>query len=98
MILNAMFKENVFLLQIYEEVPFDLTTVRLNSKRYFNTKGLASFNCPNNHCWKSAHSWCYIDLKMCHRYEMKCANCGTYAKSEFSPEAVNKMSYYVVHA
>ena len=101
MILNAMFKENILPSQIHEEMMFDLTTVRFNSKRYFNTKGLASFSCPNNHCWKSALSWCYIDLKMqriCHRYEMKCANCGTSVKPEFSLEAVNKMSCYVVNA
>ena len=86
----------------YESYPFRTPRQAEGSRRYFEVKGFAWFNCPNrHHRWPSAHSWCIIDLKtqtICYRYKQMCKKCECKAKPEFPEESIEKMADYVVES
>ncbi len=106
-ILKEMARQNVNAEEIPKERVFTLPKNHKNSKRYFETKGLAWFVCMKSHNkgnykrWPSAHSWCFIDLKeqkICYRDKQQCNVHNTTAENgpEFTKEALEKMAKYAV--
>jgi hypothetical protein len=87
-----------------EDIPHKVTSPGKDhvSTRYFETKGLARFECPKQHCgntWCSEQVWCFIDLKkqtICYRGTQACRNCNTKTSPEFTEESVERMAEFVV--
>lgn len=86
----------------YESYPLRTPRQADGSRRYFEVKGFAWFNCPlQHHSWPSAHSWCIIDLKtqtICYRYKQTCKKCERTAHPQFTEESIEQMADYVVES
>ncbi len=84
----------------YEYHPFRTPREAKGSKRYFEVRGFAWFNCPQkHHRWASAHSWCFIDLKtqtICYSDKQNCKKCESKAKPKFTEESIETMADIVV--
>lgn len=91
---EAMAEASIKAADVPKELPFNPRKDYNNSKRYFESKGFAQFQCTNKHHWYDSNSHCFLDLKaqtICYKHKQNCSKCERTAPPNFTRDAVESM-------